>query len=149
MKNLIVSLAVVVTAGFTPALAHGSDNDPRAEKTFAKQFAGAENVKWAKLDDGYLRVTFVLNGIGAETYFDADAEVVGTVRNLFYNQLPLSVVQTVSNKFGEASIIEIKEVTNSDGTSYRIALEQKNKKYRIRVNSIGEITELEKEKIKK
>ena len=149
MKNLIVSLAVLVTAGFTPALAHTSDNDPRAEKIFAKQFTGAQNVKWTRLDDGYLRVTFVLNGIGAETFFDADAEVVGTVRSLFYNQLPLSVVQTVNNRFGEASIIEIKEVTNSDGTGYRITLEQNNKKYRIRVNSIGEITELEKEKIKK
>ena len=149
MKNLIVSLAVVLTTGFTPALANGTDTDPRAEKIFANQFPGAQNVKWTRLDDGYLRVTFVLNGIGAESFFDSDAELLGTVRNLFYSQLPLAVLQTIDNRFGQTALIEVKEITNSDGTSYRVVFEQKDRKYSIRVNSIGEITELKKLKIKK
>ena len=149
MKNLIVSLAVIVTAAFIPALANGTDTDPRAEKIFAQQFAGAQNVKWSRLDDGYLRVTFVLNGIGAESYFDRDAELVGTVRNLFYSQLPLAVLQTIGNRFGEASVIEVKEITNVEGTSYKLVFEQKNKKYRVRVDSMGAIMDLQKEKIKK
>ena len=94
MKNLIVTLAVVLATGVTPLLANATDTDPRAEKIFAQQFAGAENVKWTSLDDGYLRVTFVLNGIGAESFFDKDAELLGTVRNLFYSQLPLVVIQS-------------------------------------------------------
>lgn len=149
MKNLIVSLAMVLTAGITPALASGTDTDPRAEKVFSQKFSGAENVKWTRLDDGYLRVTFLLNGIGAETFFDKDAEIVGTVRNLFYNQLPLSVVQTISNKFGEPTIIEVKEITNDDGTSYKVVFEQKNKKYMVRLGSLGDILDMEKERIKK
>jgi hypothetical protein len=148
MKNLILSLAIVLTTGVTPALAHGSDKDPRAEKIFSKQFAGAQNVKWTRLDDGYLRVTFVLNGTSAESFFDSDAQLLGTVRNLFYAQLPLSVIQAIDKKFPEPVIIVVKEITNSEGTSYKVVLEQKNKKYSIRVNSLGEITELQKEKIK-
>jgi hypothetical protein len=139
---------LVVTAA-TPVLVHATDNDPRAEEAFAKQFAGAQNVKWAKLEDGYLRVTFVLNGIGAETFFNTDGELLGTVRNLFYNQLPLVVMQTVDSKFAGASVIEVKEISNEEGTSYKVVLEEKNKKYSLRLNSFGQITEEQREKIKK
>ncbi len=149
MKNLIVSLTALVITAATPVLVHASDYDPRAEKTFAREFAGAQNVKWTKLDDGYLRVTFVLNGIGAETFFNSDGELLGTVRNLFYNQLPLVVMQTVDSKFAGSSVIEVKEITNDDGTSYKVMLEQKNKKYSLRLNSLGQITEAERVKVKK
>jgi len=149
MKNLIVSLAVVLAAGVTPSLAHGTDTDPRAKKIFAQQFAGAQHVKWSSLEDGYLRVTFVLNGVSAESFFDKDAELLGTVRNLFYSQLPLVVIQSLDNRFGGSTVIEVKEVTNIDGTNYKVVLEQKDKKYSVRLNSLGEITDLQKEKIKK
>lgn len=145
MKNFILSLALIIVAGASTANASGED--PRAEKKFSQQFSGAQNVKWTKLEDGYLRVTFILNGIGAETYFDKDSEIVGTVRNLFYGQLPLSVVQAINNKFGEIVPLEAKEITNEDGTSYRVLFEQKSKKYSVRVNSLGEI--IDKQKIRK
>ena len=149
MKNLIVSLALAIAAGTTPAMAQVTGTDPRAERVFARNFAGAQNIKWTRLDDGYLRATFVLNGIGAESFFDSDAELVGTVRNLFYNQLPLTVLQTISNRFDEAAVIEVKEITNSDGTSYKVVFEQKNKKYKVRLSSTGEFLDIQKEKIKK
>jgi len=149
MKNLIVSLALVLIAGVIPALAHGTDTDPRAEKVFAQKFTGAQNIKWTRLEDGYLRVTFVLNGIAAESFFDRDAELLGTVRNLFYSQLPLTVIQEINNKFGETSVIEVKEITNSDGTSYKVVFELNNRKYSVRLTSLGEILDVQKEKIKK
>jgi hypothetical protein len=147
MKNLILSIAIVLSVA--PAFALGTDTDPRAEKKFSQQFVGAQNVKWTRLDEGYLRVTFVLNGIGAESFFDKDAELLGTVRNLFYSQLPLTVAQTLNNRFGEVTVIEVKEVTNGDGTSYKVVFEQKNRKYSVRLNSLGEVTDLVKEKIRK
>lgn len=149
MKNLVVSLAVALTTAIIPALAYAGDHtDPRAERKFAGQFTGAQNVKWTRLDDGYLRVTFVLNGVGAESYYDNDAELLGTVRNLFYNQLPLPVVQTIDNKFGAITVIEVKEITNEDGTSYKVVFEQEDKKYTVRLNSLG-ILDVKKEKMKK
>jgi hypothetical protein len=148
MKNLIVSLAAVLATSLTPALASGSNDNPGAEEVFSKQFTGAENIKWTKLNDGYLKATFTFSGIRAEAFFDRDAEFVVAVRNLFYNQLPLAVMQTVGDKFAAAGIIEVKEITNNEGTSYRIMLEQKNKKYNLKLNSLGEITEQRKEKLK-
>ena len=120
-----------------------------ANIVFAQQFAGAENVKWTKLTDGYQKASFTLSGIRVEAYFNQDGELQGTLRNLFYNQLPLAVMQTVSHKFSGAVIVEIKEITNNDGTTYRVVLEQRNNKYNLRMNSSGEITEKEKEKMVK
>ena len=147
MKNFIVSLATVLATGLTPVFANGTNDDPRAAKIFAKEFAGAQNIKWTRLDDGYLRVTFLLNGVAAETYFDADAELLGTIRNLFYNQLPLPVMQTVNNRFADAVIIDVKEITNPEGTTYKVTLEQKGRKYNIKLDSLGQVTG--KQKLKK
>jgi hypothetical protein len=149
MKNFIVSLATVLATGLTPVFATGTNDDPRAAKIFAKEFAGAQNIKWTRLDDGYLRVTFLLNGVAAETYFDADAEMLGTIRNLFYNQLPLSVMQTVNNRFRDAVVIDVKEITNAEGTIYKVIFEQKGRKYIVKLDSLGQVTEVQKQKLKK
>ena len=146
MKKLIVATVALLTFGTTTILANGKDNETKTEKVFARQFAGAENVKWSDLDGGYKRVLFTLNGIGVEAYYDQDATFLGTVRNLFFNQLPLAAMQTVNKKFSDAVVIEVKEITNAEGTSFNVLLEQKDKTYNLKLNSLGYI--LEKEKIK-
>lgn len=149
MKNLLVTLSLVLTAGVTQAFAHTTSGDPIKKETFSRRFVGAENVKWTSLADGYEKVAFTLGGTRAEAYFSSDGELLGTVRNIFYSQLPLLVMQTVSNRFTDAVIIEVKEINNSDGTAYRVVLEHQDKKYNIRLNTLGEITEQQKTKLKK
>jgi hypothetical protein len=147
MKNLVVTLAVVLAAGLTPVLAHDKNSNPRTEAVFAKKFTGAENVTWTKLDADYQKVSFTLGGTRAEAYFTNEGELLGTARNLLFNQLPLVVIQTISNKFTDAPVIEVTEFTNSDGTSYKVVLEHRNKKYNLKLNSLGDITDQQKEKI--
>jgi hypothetical protein len=144
MKNLILSVAVMLVTGTTPLLANGNNNDPRA--TFANQFTGAQNVKWTELEGGFHRVLFTLNGTGVEAFYGPEAELLGTVRVLFYTQLPLRVMQTLENRITGAVIIEVREITTGDGTTYNILLEQKNKKYSLKIGSLGDI--LEKQKLR-
>ncbi len=148
MKNLIVTFAVVMSMGLTSSFAAVSTSDPVIETNFARQFTGAEDVKWTSIEHGMKKVSFTLGGTRTEAYYNVDGELLGTLRNLFYSQLPLSVMQTINNKFDGGVVIEILEITNNEGTSYRVILEQKDKKYKIRVNSVGEITEQEKMKLK-
>lgn len=150
MKNLILAIAIVVSAsGVNPVHAHTANTDPRTEKVFAQKFAGAENIKWTKLGQDYQKVSFTLGGARAEAYFSSNGEFLGTVRNLFYNQLPLVVMQTIDSRFANAVIIEVKEINNNDGTGYRLILEHKEKKYNIKLNSLGDIIDQQKEKIRK
>jgi hypothetical protein len=145
MKNLIVSLSLVLATGLAPVFAAGINNDPRVEKVFLIQFAGAENVKWTEVDGEYLKVSFTLNDIRAEAYYSKDAELLGAVRNLSYNQLPLVVIQKIGTAFTNSVIIEIREITSPDGTDYKVVLEYKDKKYNLRLSSLGEIIEKTKE----
>lgn len=149
MKKLLVSLLLVFTAGMTSAFGNGKNIDPLVEKLFTREFPGAENVKWVSLEDGYQKASFTLAGIGVEAYFSPEAELAGTVRNLFYNQLPLVVIQTVNNRFAGSIVLEVREITNSEGTSYRIRMEKKEKRHDLYLNSFGEITGLKKIKRKK
>jgi hypothetical protein len=148
MKNLITALSVVLITGLTPALANETNTNPRTEAIFSKQFTGAENVKWTSLQDGLEKVTFTLAGTRVDAYFDNEGELLGTVRNLFFNQLPLTVMQTINNKFTSAVVIESIEISNEEGINYMVVLEQKDKKYSIRLNSRGDIIETLKEKKK-
>ncbi|MBC7948379.1 MAG: hypothetical protein H7Y42_10900 [Chitinophagaceae bacterium] len=50
-------------------------------------------------------------------------------------------MQSVSNRYAQAVIIEVKEITNHEGTSYRVLLEQKEKKYSVKFSSLGDVTE--------
>jgi hypothetical protein len=142
MKNLILSLSVVLASALSPVLANEkTGSDPITEAVFAKKFSGAENVIWSKVDDSHQKVSFTLGGIRAEAFFGTDGELLGTVRNLFYSQLPLIVIQAVNNRFNTPVVVEVKEISNLDGTTYKIQLEQKDKKYSVRVNSLGDIME--------
>ena len=117
-----------------------------AEKSFKNEFAGAANVIWAKTGN-FLKASFTWADHQAVAYFNADAELVGCIRTLFFNQLPLTVIRSVERNFKKSVILEIREITNVEGINYIMVLENKNKKYKIRLNSLGEI--LEKEKLKK
>ena len=144
MKNLLVTFAVVLATGVAPVLADGKDTDPKTEAVFARQFAGAENVRWTVVDSDHKKVTFTLGGTRAEAYFNDEGELLGTIRNIFYSKLPLLVMQSINSRYADPVIIEVKEITNNDGTSYRVVFEQKNKKYSLKLNSMGDVTSTDK-----
>ena len=119
--------------------------DPRAEETFKKYFAGAANVKWTE-EAGYLKVSFTWADLRTVAYFNLNGEFAGSIRNLFYNQLPLAVMRSLQQNFDKPVVVEIREVSNDDGIYYGLTVEDGNRKFKIRVNSTGEL--LEKTKIK-
>ena len=57
--------------------------------------------------------------------------------------MPLAVMSAVDRRFAEAAIINVREITNVDGTSYRLTLEKNNKKYKIKVDTSGNISEVD------
>ncbi len=121
-------------------------NDPRAEQEFEKQFAGASDVRWTKETGGYLSVSFTWAGHRTVAYFNSDGHLEGSIRGLYFNQLPLAVMRSFNNDFQHSVILEIREISNADGVRYIILFEQNNKKYKTRYNNFGDL--LEKEKIK-
>jgi len=144
MKKIILTLSIIlamtVTNSFAAPMVH---RDPKAEQEFQKQFSNAKNVVWSTSKEGYLKVIFTWGGHRAEAYFDSNAEIIGTARNLFFDQLPLNVVRAFNNRFKNAVALEVVEITNAEGCKYAITLENKKGKFTTMISSIGGVVSTE------
>jgi hypothetical protein len=58
-------------------------------------------------------------------------------------------MQKINNRFADPVIIEVKEIANIQGVSYKVILEHGNRKYNLKLTSAGNITAQIKEKIRK
>lgn len=113
------------------------------EASFKKEFAGSQLLGWSQQGE-YLKATFILAGCRTEAYFTEDGQLQGSIRGLFYNQLPLAVITSVDKRFDSPDAIDVCEITNESGTTYRITLDAKDKRYRVRTDAEGNINDIEK-----
>ncbi len=143
MKKIILSLSLLLTVAVTTAVAAAEPGiNEQVKESFKKEFAGAELIRWADAGD-YVKATFILRGYRTEAYFAQDGQLEGTVRSLFYNQLPLAVMTSLDKRYATADIIDVTEITNGNGTAYRVTVEANGKKFRVRIDTAGNITDIE------
>lgn len=145
MKRIFLSLSLMLTVAVTTFANNETNVSELVQQSFKKEFAGAQSVTWNDMGT-YFKATFILGGHRAEAYFNPDGEFAGSVRDLFYDQLPLAVMKSVDSRFTDASIVDVKEVSTSEETNYRVTLEMGGKKYRVKVSAGGNIIETEKVK---
>jgi hypothetical protein len=140
MKKMFVSFSAMLIAMLSFA---SPDPTTAVLNEFKKEFAAAENVTWDKQDE-FDKATFTLAGRRVVAYFNMMGLLEGSVRDLFFDQLPLAVMTAVDKRYGSSAVLDVREVSNSEGTSYRLTIETKSKKIRIRVNPDGNISIIEK-----
>lgn len=138
-KNfLILSLSLIMISATAFA-----GNDPKVSskilESFKKEFPEAQQVQWNEGSE-YSSAVFVLGDFRAQAWFDSNGELVGTLRDLLYNQLPLTVMRRIESKYPDANPMEIKEITNANGTSYNLKMEDKKFRYTIVATPNGEIS---------
>jgi len=143
MKKIFLSLSLLLTVAASTAFARdATEPSPGLQETFKQEFPGAQNVSWS-YQEGYQKATFILGGRRSLAFFDSNNELAGSVRDLFYEQLPLTVMKAADKKFPEADFTEVREINNADGTTYMLIAELNSKKYKLKINSSGSITEVE------
>ncbi len=143
MKKFFLSLSLMLTVLATTFANVILDPGPDVKEAFKKEFPGAQIVSWSN-QDGFNKATFILAGHRTIAYFDEDNELAGCVRDIFYDQLPITVMKAVDKKFPSASFAEVREITNADGTFYLLTAEQDNKKYKVKITSEGSFASIEK-----
>jgi hypothetical protein len=143
MKKFIIAFVAVGTLLSTSAFAGGREKINPALTTFQKEFKGATDVKWNEGKDA-ITAAFVLNNSRVEAYFDYTGELLGTARNVVFNQLPLSVVKELSNRYESAPIYDIIEYTRGADTFYDMIVETPTKKLRVRATVAGDVSVLKK-----
>lgn len=132
LSLLFVSIVAVHAAN------PGTAPDPQLEKLFEKEFASAEHVAWS-VEEGYNKASFILAGRRAIAWYDMNRQLVGTIRDLSFDQLPLAVIRSLQSKFQDAVMMTMYEISNQEGTRYKVTLEYKGKKYSASFYTDGQI----------
>jgi len=113
----------------------------KAAAMLNKTFPSAEYVKWS-LDAGYVKASFLIYGRGAQALFNTKGELLGTVRNVLYTDLPIKVMIRIKNKFSNAVPFAISEINRIDGTWYQFSVEKGRQRYRAVISPEGDFNNL-------
>jgi hypothetical protein len=143
MKKIFLSMSMALAVAVTGFAAVEPEVNEKVKESFKREFSGAQLLGWSEQGEFY-KATFIVAGSRAEAYFTADGELAGTIRSVFYNQLPLAVITAVEKRFSQIAVLDLYEITNVNGTAYRLTLESDNKKYRVRTDAAGNIADVEK-----
>jgi hypothetical protein len=94
---------------------------------FKKEFAGAKDVQWASTDN-YYKAAFVFNGQNVTAFYQVDGELIAMTRNISSLELPISLQTNLKNNYSKYWISDLFEISNNEGTSYYITVENADSK---------------------
>ena len=140
MKKFI--LAVGFCSCFA-VIASAAAPDPgfRVLQEFKREFPSAESVNWSE-EGEFSKASFVLAGKRIIAFFSNEGKLEGSMREIFYDQLPLSVMTAIDRKFEAHEVLRVREINNAEGTHYKIRLDAGEKKFQVRVKPDGNISEV-------
>jgi hypothetical protein len=144
MKKTFSALLAFLIIGSAAVLAsERADVDPKILSAFQKEFSFAKNAKW-EVKGNLTQVSFLLNDQGVFAWYNSNAELVTTARNILYNQLPISVTRALEKEYTGADFFGITEVNRNNETWYQIRADEKNKKFLLKASPSGNIIVMKK-----
>ena len=131
MKKLILTLAVVVSS--LCSFAGEVNVSTRVLDAFKNDFASAKEISWTTTND-YYKANFVFNDQYVTAFYNLDGELIGMTRYISSLDLPLNLQTKLKNSYSSFWISDLFEVSNQDGTSYYITLENAGSKIVLKSN---------------
>lgn len=113
------------------------DIAPAAIQSFKSTFAQASEVSWSVANNLY-RADFTLNGQYASVFYEADGNLVATTRNISSLQLPITLQASLRKDYADYWISDLIEVTNAEGVSYFVTLQNSDHKLILKGSSFAE-----------
>jgi len=120
MKKLVLTLAIAITT--LSAFAGEAGVDQKVLNAFSKDFKTAKEVEWT-IGTNYYRADFTYNEKHVFAYYDKSGELVALTRYVSPNDLPLALQSNLKKSFSDYWISDLFEVSNTDGTSYYVTVE--------------------------
>ena len=124
MKKLIIAAAMFVSLS---AFAGKEKVNEKVLHAFNTEFVNAQEVEWTISSD-YFKASFGMNGQRVSAFYNTDGELMGLTRNIPSSQLPVRLQTSLSKEYSKYWISDLFEVSNNDGTSYYLTLENGNNK---------------------
>jgi hypothetical protein len=106
-------------------------------QSFNQSFKNATEISWSSAAN-YFKVHFKLNEEYASAFYDQDGKLIALIRNISSHQLPLSLQLAVKRDYEQFWITDLLEITNEQGTSYFLTVENANNKIVLRSTTESE-----------
>ena len=116
-----------------------ADVNERLLYSFNKAFPLAVNTKWSEDANGYF-VSFTQSGILSKVAYDLSGAFVYALRYYHEENLPVSILMALKEKFKNKNIFAVTALSTSDDVKYYIKLEDAKNWYGIVVTAAGSIT---------
>ena len=132
MKKIIIMLAIAISS--LTAFAGEENVSSTVLNAFNKEFAGAKDVQWTSADN-YYKAAFVFNSQNVTAFYQLDGELIAMTRNISSLELPITLQTNLKNNYSKYWISDLFEISNSEGTSYYLTLENADSKIVLKSDS--------------
>lgn len=124
MKTLFILLASLVSL---VSKAETPEVNPAVLQSFESTFKGAKEVDWS-VSSTYLKAQFALDGQYINAYYNTEGTLIALTRNITASQLPVMLQTGLKKEGANYWITDLFEVSNEEGTSYYVTLENADNK---------------------
>jgi hypothetical protein len=135
MKKIILTIAIAVSSFI--AFANETTVSTAALNTFNNDFATAKEVTWKSVN-GFYKASFIYNEQHLTAFYSVEGSLLGLARNISSLDLPMNLQTSLKKEYGGRWISELFELSNEDGTSYYITLEQADSKVVLKSENGGQ-----------
>jgi hypothetical protein len=138
MKKIIFATAMMLTVGMTSAFARRNDEiNNQIATSFSKDFATAKEVKWQKTSK-YIKATFTMEGEVMYAYYKDGGELIGIVRNILSDKLPINLMTGLKKNYTSYWISELFEMASEGQSNYYVTLESADETLVLKSTSTNE-----------
>ena len=134
MKRLVFTLTLALSLISLSSFANEVEVNPAALQSFNNSFKTATEVRWS-LSNSFYKADFSLSGQYVSAYYDAEGKMLALTRNITSLQLPIGLQVNLKKDYDGFWISDLVEVTNEEGTSYYVTLENADAKLILKSNS--------------
>ena len=135
MKKSILLIVTVLFVGISGLMANKNAGiNEKALTSFQKDFSNATNVNWES-GNRYLKVSFTFNEHVLTAYYNEEGERLAVTRNIRSNELPLGLLESLRQSYGNYWISELFEFHGKEDAAYYVTVE--NADYRLTLKSYG------------
>jgi hypothetical protein len=131
MKPLFILLASLFSLVSKAENFAYADVTPVVLKSFETTFSNAKEADWT-VSNNFYKVQFALDGQYISAFYNANGDLVALTRNISSSQLPVMLQVDLKKQTDKYWITELFELTNEEGTSYYVALENADSKIVLR-----------------
>jgi hypothetical protein len=138
MKALKISVLLGIAAASSVYISL-QDVPEKVKLAFTNQFPNATSAQWEKESEAGWEVDFKLKEVSYSANYLNDGSWLETEYEIGEEELPETVITTLSREFPGYEIDEVEKVESSNGFAFEIELEKGNDEVELLIDSLGEI----------